>query len=53
MSCCTGCIGCFEVSTPGEVVSDVPSEVLFLSWLGTSTERERAHIYQAITHTAN
>ena len=33
-----------DVSTPGEVVSEVPSGVVFSSWLGTSTERENTHL---------
>ena len=40
-----------QKGTPGdEVVSDVPSGVVFSSWLGTSTEREREHTFIRLSH---
>ena len=51
-------VGLSEVSTTGdEIASDVPSGVVFSSWLGTSTEREREReraqfIYLSHSYTA-
>ena len=40
-----------EVSTPGdEVASDFPSGVVFLPWLGTSTERESTCTFIPLLH---